>query len=133
MLPRLEPGLVPARILVVEDEVLIRLALADALRGAGFSVVEASNADEALSYLQAGGHIDLVFSDINMPGSLNGLELALRIRDDFPFLAIILTSGYELTQKLNGIGRFIQKPYAMDHAVAAVGEMLGRESSEEEE
>lgn len=130
MLPRSEPKSVAARILVVEDEVLVRVALADALRAAGFSVVEAATADEALSYLQAGGHVDLIFSDINMPGSLDGLELAYRIRDAFPFLAIILTSGYKLAHNLDGFGRFIQKPYDIDHAVAAVREMLGHDSSE---
>ena len=65
-----------ARILVVEDEALVRVLIAEGLRLEGFSVIEADRADEALTYIKAGEQVDLVFSDIRMPGSLDGLQLA---------------------------------------------------------
>ena len=65
------------RILVVEDEVLIRALIAEELRLEGFSVIEADRADDALTYIKAGAQVDLVFSDIQTPGSLNGLQLAV--------------------------------------------------------
>jgi CheY-like chemotaxis protein len=88
-----EAQVVKPRILIVEDEVLIRAYLSEELRDAGFAVIEAAHAEEALSYLKAGEKVDLVFSDIHMPGSFNGLELARRLRDLHPSLPIILTSG----------------------------------------
>jgi PleD family two-component response regulator len=76
----------PKRILVVEDEVLIRCLICDDLREAGFVVVEAENADEASSYLASGAPVDLIFSDVHMPGSMDGLDLARRIRNERPCL-----------------------------------------------
>jgi CheY-like chemotaxis protein len=85
---------VPPRILVVEDEALIRFAMAEALRDLGASVVEAASADEAWQYLTAGGSVDLVFTDYRMPGSMTGGQLATRIRREYPSLVVIVTSGY---------------------------------------
>ena len=73
-----------ARILVVEDEVLIRALIAEELRLEGFSVIEADRADDALTYIKAGEQVDLVFSDIQTPGSLSGLQLAEILRDRYP-------------------------------------------------
>ena len=83
-----------ARILVVEDEPLIRFAMAEALRELGVSVVEAASADEAWQYLTAGGSVDLVFTDNRMPGSMTGAQLAVRVRRQFPGLIVIVTSAY---------------------------------------
>jgi CheY-like chemotaxis protein len=127
MLPELDSSPAAARILIVEDDVLIRAIVADELRSAGFSVVEAASADEALSYLKAGGQTDLVFSDIWMPGSLNGLDLARQLRDKYPSLPIILASGNFSSQNLVDFGLFIRKPYDVEHAVAMVSEALGFE------
>ena len=82
------------RILVVEDEALIRFAIAEALRELGVSVVEAASADEAWQYLTAGGSVDLVFTDHRMPGSMTGGQLATRVRLQYPSLVVIVTSGY---------------------------------------
>jgi DNA-binding NtrC family response regulator len=125
MVPKADVQLSPIRILVVEDDVLIRLLLSEELRDAGFQVVEAAQADDALCYLDAGGDADLVFSDIRMPGSLNGLELACLLRDRYPSLPIILTSGNEKPPRADEIGRFIPKPYDMVRAVSIVRETLG--------
>src|SRR3546814_6125781 len=81
------------RVLGAEDDTLVRSAIAEALRDAGFRVMEAASADEALAYLEAAERVDLVFSDIQMPGSLDGFGLARRLRGRHPELPIILTSG----------------------------------------
>ena len=88
------PQSVPAQILVVEDEPLIRFVMAEALRELGISVVEAASADEAWQYLTAGGSVDLVFTDHRMPGSMTGGQLATQIRLQYPSVVVIVTSGY---------------------------------------
>jgi CheY-like chemotaxis protein len=75
------------RILLVEDEVLVRVTISDLLRQAGFTVIKATTADIAWRFLKASGPVDLVFSDIETPGSLDGLQLARSIRARFPSLA----------------------------------------------
>ena len=65
----------PGHVLIVEDDVLIRVLLADELRDAGLRVIEAANADEALSIFEAGAQVDLLFTDVQMPGSIDGVEL----------------------------------------------------------
>jgi CheY-like chemotaxis protein len=125
MVPRPEeqPGL--ARVLLVEDDVLVRLLIADELREAGLAVIEAASADEALAYLGAGGHADLVFTDIEMPGTMNGLEMARHLKAWTPSLPLILTSGKFMPQNVVGLGLFIAKPYSVDRAVQLVLEQLG--------
>ncbi|MEI9987777.1 MAG: response regulator [Aliidongia sp.] len=73
MVPRPDEQPGQAHILLVEDDVLVRFVVADRLREAGLAVIEAATADEALSYLAAGGRVDLAFTDIEMPGSMNGV------------------------------------------------------------
>ena len=120
--PEEEPGL--AHILLVEDDVLIRLVTADALRESGLAVIEAASADEALAYLGAGGPVDLLFTDIDMPGSLNGLDLARRLKLTNPALPVILTSGTFMTQNIRPVGLFVSKPYSLERAVTLVLEQL---------
>jgi CheY-like chemotaxis protein len=81
-------------VLIVEDEVLVRLDLADQLRLTGLSVLEASNADEALIVLEAIDGIALVVSDIRMPGAADGLDLVGWLRRERPAIKIVLVSGY---------------------------------------
>src|SRR5271156_5966855 len=87
------PGSAPARILVVEDEPIIRFAMAEALRELGVSVVEAATADEAWAYLTSGTGVDLVFTDHRMPGSMTGAQFAARIRLKYPALQVVVTSA----------------------------------------
>ena len=97
-------------ILVVEDEVLVRLAVAQHLRRAGYEVMEARNADEALRLLEK-ADVDAVFSDIAVPGSIDGLQLADWLGKYRPEVGIVLTSG-----KLHPDGRyrhFLGKPYRL--------------------
>jgi CheY-like chemotaxis protein len=125
MLPEPDRRPAPVSILIVEDEVLIRLLLADELRLAGFSVIEAANADEALAYVKSGGKVDLVFSDIEMPGAINGLALARELRERWPAIPVILTSGSVSSHAAESLGWFIAKPYTLERAVALVIETLG--------
>src|SRR6476646_9187480 len=81
-------------ILVVEDEAAIRLMIAEALRAEGFGVVEAGSGDEALTVLESGTRVNLVFTDVRMPGTLDGLALVGRLRVTRPDLKIAIGSGY---------------------------------------
>ena len=113
-------------VLVVEDEFLIRLCAMQTLEDAGYSVLEAANADEAIGILEQRRDIDAVITDINMPGSMDGLEMARTIRRRWPPIALIVTSGRViLTPGEMPAGRFLRKPYAQQqltealHAIAA--------------
>ncbi len=101
-------------ILVVEDEPLIRLAAADFLRDAGYRVLEASDAPEAQVILGSGEPIELMFSDINMPGQMDGVELAAWLLQKHPDVKVVLTSGVAHNARrvgqLQKVG-FLPKPY----------------------
>jgi CheY-like chemotaxis protein len=100
-------------ILIVEDEPLVRLGAVKTIEDAGFEVVEAANADEAIRILECRSDIRVVFTDIHMPGSMDGLKLAHAVRNRWPPIKIIVTSGREhITQHdLPEGGRFFAKPY----------------------
>jgi CheY-like chemotaxis protein len=101
------------RFLVVDDEPLIRFATVDALEEAGFDVLEAGNADEALVIFE-GTQIDAVFTDVNMPGSIDGLGLMNRVRAHSPGTRVIVTSGHVRLGAFDlssGVS-FIPKPYS---------------------
>jgi DNA-binding NtrC family response regulator len=102
-------------VIVVEDEPLIRLDIATSLWDAGFNVFEAANADEAITILNAHPEVRLLFTDIDMPGSMDGLKLAMAVRDRWPPVKIIIASGHcNLTDEMLPVeGRFFSKPY--DH------------------
>jgi len=80
-------------VLIVEDHFWTRYTAAEYFRGSGYRVIEANNADEAVSVLASGSRVDVVFSDIGMPGSMDGLALADWIAQRYPGLPLILTSG----------------------------------------
>lgn len=115
------------RVLVIEDEVLIRIAIAEQLRAAGLNVIETVNADEAWSYLKTGGRVDLIFSDIAMPGSMDGLALARQVREKFPEIPILLTSGNAQCVADSMCGGFLPKPYSFERAVRLVLATLKRD------
>ena len=113
-------------VLVVEDEALLLFSIADDLRDAGFDVLEASNADEAIVLLNANPHVRVVFTDIDMPGSMDGLKLSAVIRDRWPPVRIIVTSGKQRldVDNLPPGGLFIPKPYSPAGIVAAMEKLL---------
>jgi CheY-like chemotaxis protein len=109
--PEAAPQAVRARILVVEDEPLIRFAIAEALREEGASVIEAATADEAWRYLSGGEPVDLIFTDHRMPGSMTGAQLAVRVRRQYPSVAVVVTSGaFDASEWTEPIK---QKPYLL--------------------
>ncbi|HYC16822.1 MAG TPA: response regulator [Pseudolabrys sp.] len=104
----------PISVLVVEDEVLISNLVADALTAFGFLVHEVTTADEALRYIDSGADVDVLFTDVNLPGSMNGAELATRARERRPEMPIVYASGrYKLSEISPLVPRslFLTKPY----------------------
>jgi two-component system, response regulator PdtaR len=101
-------------VLVVEDEPLIRMAAVDLVENAGYAALEAGNADEAIRILEQRADIRLVFTDIDMPGTMDGLKLARLVRDRWPPVHIILVSGKTLVDRgdLPSGAEFFPKPYA---------------------
>ena len=107
-------------VLVVEDETLIRELVTEELEEAGYFVVIANNADQAIAILEARQDIHLVFTDINMPGSMDGLKLAAAVRDRWPPVHIIITSGKVRPPEIPANALFIPKPYVGENVVAAM-------------
>ncbi|HTJ02907.1 MAG TPA: response regulator [Methylovirgula sp.] len=130
MVPQARPQSGELRVLVLEDEVLIRLAIAEELRAQGLVVIEAVNADEAWSYLKAGGHIDLVFTDVCMPGSMDGREFANRVRGTYPEIHIVMTSGQKMALTEEEVAHFLPKPYAFDQAARFVMNILNSKNQQ---
>jgi CheY-like chemotaxis protein len=100
-------------VLIVEDEPLVRLGAVKIIEDAGFEVIEAAGADEAIGILERRRDIRVVFTDIQIPGSMDGLKLAHAVRDRWPPIKIIVTSGQKLRPEhdLPEGGRFFAKPY----------------------
>ena len=98
--------------MVVEDEFLIRANAIDMIAAGGFDVVEAANAEEAISILESRNDIR-IFTDVHMPGSVDGLKLAHAVRDRWPPVKLIVTSGRSIIpeSELPSGGRFVRKPY----------------------
>jgi CheY-like chemotaxis protein len=115
-------------VLVVEDDILIRMHAAEMIAGAGFDVVEAASADEAIVILERRLDITVVFTDVQMPGSMDGLKLAAAIRGRWPPIKIVATSGYVNVRQddLPEGGRFLQKPYSPEQIVRTLRELIDR-------
>ena len=113
--------------LIVEDEVLIRMEAADMIRTAGFEVLEAENADEAIEILERRLDIRVVFTDVQMPGSMDGLKLAAAISNRWPPIKIVATSGLTGIGKdhLPSGGRFVSKPYSSAQIIGTLREVTG--------
>ena len=102
-------------VLVVEDEPIVRMYAVDVLEDAGYDVIEAGDAAQALAKLDAHPDIALMFSDINMPGEMDGFALAREVHRRRPDVRLILTSGKMATDKAAaGIDAFVHKPYSAD-------------------
>jgi two-component system, response regulator PdtaR len=113
-------------ILLVEDEVFTRLAMADDLMNAGFQVIQAASADEALMLLESSAPIDLVLTDIRMPGTLDGCDLAKLIHTNWPDVkVIILSARYTEVLATTPADAFMAKPCLMPILLTAIGRLLG--------
>lgn len=118
-----------ARILVVDDDVIVRLAAADHLRDHGFTVFEAANGVEARDVLEAGVEVDLVFSDINMPGGVDGVALAQWIGVNLSETPVVLTSGEQSAldsaqATCPNVRGFVIKPYDYEAIVRRLRAVL---------
>jgi DNA-binding NtrC family response regulator len=113
-------------VLIVEDEAMIRMVAADALADCGIVAWEAGDADEALNALNQHPSISLLFTDVNMPGDMNGIDLARRVHEVRPDVELIVTSGATIiaNDDLPDHGTFLGKPYQMDRLVQIVATKL---------
>lgn len=115
------------KVIVVEDEFLVRLDVALQLEDEGFEVIAAGTADEALALLPNELPIDVVFTDVNMPGELDGLQLAQRIHQHWPHVKVIVTSGRRINpDKIPDHFPFLAKPYDVRAVVDVVNELVKR-------
>jgi CheY-like chemotaxis protein len=123
----LAPSPAPWIILFVEDDPLVRITMADYLRGAGYGVVEAGTADEAVSVLSSGTKVHLVFSDVELPGQMGGFSLAVWIRNHCRFIPVVLASGVNsviLPLARQHLVPFISKPYRPEDAKELIASAL---------
>jgi CheY-like chemotaxis protein len=123
----MDHSVVPAIVLVVEDEMLLRMRAVDMVEDAGFTPVEAVDADEAVAILESRSDIALLFTDIQMPGTMDGLKLAHAVHERWPPIKIILVSG---KLKLANIeipadSRFFGKPLEAREMIAEMRNMIG--------
>jgi CheY-like chemotaxis protein len=107
-------------VLIVEDEILIREFVKDELESAGYLVIVASDADAAIKILESRQDIHLIFTDVTMPGSMDGLRLATAVRDRWPPVHIIVTSGKTMPLNMPANAVFIPKPYLGQSVVSAM-------------
>jgi len=112
-----------AVILVVEDEVLIRISVCDYLRAAGFTVMEAGNGREALAILKVRADIALVLTDIHMSDGTDGVALIREIRKSYPAIKVITASAYRNTEPVEAT---VAKPYRLERLLAVIESVLGR-------
>ncbi|EJN09893.1 signal transduction histidine kinase [Bradyrhizobium sp. YR681] len=114
-------------VLVVEDEMILRMRAVDIVEDAGFRSVEAVNADEAISILESRSDISLLFSDIQMPGSMDGLKLAHAVHDRWPSIKIVLVSGQVKPSDAEtpADSRFFRKPLSVEDMIAQLQAMIG--------
>lgn len=113
------------RVLLVEDEALIRAMVADFLGDEGFEVTEARDGEEAARLLDVAGGFDVLFTDVRMPGMLDGIDVAMRARQRRPGLPVLVVSGYsaELTTRLGVLdpaALFLAKPYRLREVADAL-------------
>lgn len=126
----------PPRLLLVEDETLIRLSLAEFLQDRGYEVLDAANAAEAQALLLSTSNIDVVFSDIQMLGPDDGIRLARWVFDRFPRIYVILASGNPgalatAKSQCDSVRAFLSKPYTHEQALALVRSAFERRASDQ--
>jgi signal transduction histidine kinase/CheY-like chemotaxis protein len=120
------PAAVGGTLLFVEDDALVRESVAPALEGSGYFVIMAESADAALACLAAGTKVDFVFSDVVMPGTLNGIDLARTVLTRFPHVKVILATGYsENRVSIPGV-HVLAKPYDVADVLRLLSRMAPR-------
>src|ERR1700757_4819514 len=121
------PTVSPTNVLVVEDEMVLRMRAVDIVEDAGFTAVEAVDADQALSILESRSDISLLFTDIQMPGSMDGLKLAHAVHDRWPSIKIILVSGHVKPSDAERPEHslFFGKPLGVEQMITELQAMVG--------
>ena len=115
-------------VLVVEDELLLRINAVEMIEDAGFEALEAADADEAIEILEGRPDIKVIFTDIQIPGSMNGLKLAHAVRRRWPPIKIVATSGrvnIRIDDLPEGGRRFLPKPYLPEEIAGTLRELVG--------
>ena len=117
----------PYAVLVVEDEAILRLHAIDVVEEAGFSAIEAENADEAIAILESRSDITLLLTDVSMPGSMDGLKLAHAVRNRWPPVKIVVVSGHRQVDQseLPTDSRFFGKPFQAEKMIAELQAIIG--------
>lgn len=120
-----------AVVLVVEDSTIIRMGAVDLVLAAGYEALQASDADEAIAVLESRGDVDLVFTDVQMPGTMDGIRLSHYIRDRWPPVKLIVASGAAILAEssLPAGSRFFSKPYDDDTIIQAMARLLSGDVS----
>src|SRR5690349_381367 len=113
-------------VLVVEDEAFIRLDISDYLRAHGYTVIEATSAADAIRVLEGNSEVAAVFTDVRLPGSVDGLELAHYVQGHHAHIPVIITSGHVLSQEIAGSldVAFVAKPYNRAQVLHAIERQL---------
>lgn len=115
-------------VLVVEDETMVRMPIAEFLRDCGYNVLEAGDASEAIAAMASEEPVNLVFSDVRMPGQMDGFGLAEWFEAHYPAVPVLLTSGYNGGRNLpvpaRARGRFIEKPYSQSQVARRIANLL---------
>ena len=124
------PNAIKPTVLIVEDEMLLRMRTVDIVEDAGFTPLEAVNADDALALLESRSDIELLFTDIQMPGTMNGLKLAHAVHERWPLIKIILVSGQVTPNEEDrpANSRFFGKPVEVQQMIAQLQDMIGQGS-----
>jgi CheY-like chemotaxis protein len=120
-------SVIPAEVLVVEDEMLLRMRAVDMVEDAGFTSIEAVDADEAVAILESRSDIALLFTDIQMPGSMDGLKLAHAVHERWPPIKIILVSGQLRLANIDipADSRFFGKPLEASEMIVEMQNIIG--------
>jgi two-component system, response regulator PdtaR len=121
-------------VLVVEDEELLRLSVDGFLEEAGFEVIDAADADAALEILARRPDVRVLFTDIQMPGAIDGMELARRVHEHWPQVLLLITSGNSRpsTAEIADHGHFLPKPYRPDEVIREIHDLTEEASARRE-
>lgn len=124
--PAMAQGSRSGKVLVVDDEFFVRALVADVLDDAGFEVVEAADASTALTRLELANDVQVLFTDINMPPGMNGLDLAKQVHQRWPAIGLVVSSGYERPsdEQIADGGIFIPKPFRPEDITGAVRRVI---------
>ncbi len=112
-------------ILIVEDEVMIRMLMADVLRDEGYFVIEAANGDEGKDLLLSGQTVDLIVTDVRMPGQIDGVALTQLAKRMAPARPVVVVSGHLPPAAANSADEFLAKPYVPSAFLQVVAKLIG--------